>query len=442
MPVRWTGLPPLAARKAHVRLPLIACSCGCTDMINPGSSSTTPTEPRHRTGIAVAASIVIAAGVVWWLASPSFSGPSEEKKFTQRVSMQRGNAEVELTEKQVDAIKIGPVGKATFENRRGAVGNIDFNQNMLVQVFTPNAGRITATFANVGDRVQKNQILFTVDSPDLLQASSNLIQTAAVLALQNANVRRLTETFRTGGGAQKDVDQARSDQQTAEGNFRSARDAMRLFGKAEDEVDQVIRERKADSVLIVRSSIAGQVTQRTAAPGLYVQPGNAPAPFTVADTSTKWMLANVVEADAPLFHVGQAIQVRVGAYPDRAFDGTITVVGAQVDAATRRLVVRSEIKDPDDLLRAGMFANFTIRISAPFSAVAVPASAIVREGDGSMSAWVTTDRRHFGQRTVRVGMQQGGMVEILDGLQPGELVVTEGAVFVSYKAAGGPGAAE
>lgn len=397
---------------------------------------------KYRLWIAAGALVVIGLAGLWWLGLPPFSVPTVQEGRAQRAPVQATTVAVELTEKQVNSLKIAPVGQATFEVQRSAVGNIDFNQNMLVQVFTPNPGRIIATYANVGDRVQKGQLLFTVDSPDLVQATSNLIQAAGVLALQNANLKRLTETLRGGGGAQKDVDQAKSDQQTAEGNLRAARDAARIFGKTEDAMDQIIRERKADSVLIVRSPITGQVTQRTAAPGLFVQPGNAPAPFTVADTSTMWMLANVVESDAPLFRVGQPIQVRVAAYPNRAFDGVITVLGAQIDPATRRLWVRSEIKDPDSLLRAGMFANFTISISAPIQAPAVPNSAVVREGDGSMSVWVTTDRKRFEKRTVKIGLQQDGMTQILEGLEPGELVVTEGAVFVSNRAAAGSSAAD
>jgi len=397
---------------------------------------------KYRLWIAAGALVVIGLAALWWLGLPPFSAPTGQEGRAQRAPVQATTIEAELTEKQVNSLKIAPVGQATFEVQRSAVGNIDFNQNMLVQVFTPNPGRIIATYANVGDRVQKGQLLFTVDSPDLVQATSNLIQAAGVLALQNANLKRLTETLRGGGGAQKDVDQAKSDQQTAEGSLRAARDAARIFGKTEDEMDQIVRERKADSVLIVRSPITGQVTQRTAAPGLFVQPGNAPAPFTVADTSTMWMLANVVESDAPLFRVGQPIQVRVAAYPNRTFDGVITVLGAQIDPATRRLWVRSEIKDPDNLLRAGMFANFTISISAPIESTAVPSSAVVREGDGSMSVWVTTDRKRFEKRTVKIGLQQDGTTQILEGLEPGELVVTEGAVFVSNKAATGSNAAD
>jgi cobalt-zinc-cadmium efflux system membrane fusion protein len=241
------------------------------------------------------------------------------------------------------------------------------------------------------------------------------------------------DNLKGGGGAQKDVDQATSDLQAAEGALTAARNAMRIFGKTDRDVDKIIAERKAVSTLVVQSPIDGYVTARTAAPGLYIQPGNAPAPFTVADTSTMWMIANVVESDSALLRVGQEVRVRVGALPDREFSGTIVVLGASVDPQTRRIMVRSEIKDPERLLRAGMFANFTIRVGDPVRGTAVPDSAIVREGDGSRTVWVTTDRQHFGKRTVKVGLHQGGMAQILEGVRPGELVVTDGAIFISNK---------
>jgi membrane fusion protein, heavy metal efflux system len=252
--------------------------------------------------------------------------------------------------------------------------------------------------------------------------------------LQNANLKRLTETLRTGGGAQKDVDQTTSDQMTAEGNLRTARDAVRIFGKTDEDIDQIVKSRKADPVLVVPSPISGLVTQRTAAPGLFVQPGNAPAPFTVADTSTMWMLANVVESESPVLRVNQPVKVSVAAYPDREFDGVISVLGAIVDPNTRRVMVRSEIEDPEGLLRSGMFANFKIRVGEPFEALAVPDNAVVREGDGSMSVWVTTDRRRIMKRLVKTGLQQNGMTQILEGLRPGEQVVINGAIFVSNQA--------
>jgi cobalt-zinc-cadmium efflux system membrane fusion protein len=396
-------------------------------------------KARRRLWLVLGGILVVGSLGVWlWdrISAPDVT--SGKVARTGRAGTPVDKTEVELTADQLKSIAIAPAGQSDFNNIRPALGNIDFNQNMLVQVFTPYQGRIIAAFVNVGDRVERGQVLFTVDSPDLLQASSTLIAAAGTLVLQNRNLKRVTETFKGGGGAQKDVDQATADQQAAEGAFKAARDAMRLVGKSDEEVDRIISERKADSALLVRSPILGFVTARTAAPGLLVQPGSAPAPVTLADTATMWMIANVVEADSGLLRVGQQVAARVNAFPDRIFSGSIVVVGASVDPQTRRVLVRSEIADPDRLLRAGMFAGFDIRISDPIRALAVPTTAVVREGDGTMTLWVTADRRRFERRPVRIGLQQGGFTQILEGVQPGELVVTDGAIFLSNKLAGGP----
>jgi len=392
---------------------------------------------KYRLLIGAGALTAIGLSGLWWLDLPPFGAPAERPGRGQRATVQPGTVATMLTEQQVGALKIAAVGQARFDIVRDAVGNIDFNQNVLVQVFTPNPGRIIQTFANVGDRVRKDQVLFTIESPDLLNATSALIQAAAVFVLQDATLKRMTEALKGGGGAQKDVDQARADQQAAEGNLKAARDTVRIFGKTDEEIDQIVKDRRADAVLVVRSPVSGLVTQRTAAPGLYIQPGNTPAPFTVADTSTMWMMANVVESDAPLFRVGQPIQIRVAAYPDREFRGVVAVVGAQIDPVTRRLMVRSEIEDPEGLLRAGMFANFVIGVGEPFETVGVPNPAIVLEGDGGMSVWITADRKRFEKRTVTTGLRQNGKVQIVEGVRAGELVVVDGAIFVSNKAAGG-----
>jgi len=362
--------------------------------------------------------------------------PRQEKPATAEVVP--GELAVDLNEMQVQAIKIGLVGTRTFVVERQAVGNIDFNQNQLTQVFTPYQGRIINAYPNVGDKVEKDQVLFTIDSPDLLAAESTLIAAAGVLRLQNVTLARAQKMKSFGGASQQAVDQSTSDQQTAEGALKSARDAVRIFGKTDEDIDAIIAMRKADPRLIVKSPMTGYVTTRTAAPGLFVQPGVAPPPFTVADLSTMWLFANVPEAETPLFKLGQKLKAHVAAYPGRDFDGKITVLGPTVDPNTRRVFVRSEIEDPHHLLRAGMFADFTIRIDDAVNAIAVPSAAVVREGDGSLSAWTTKDDRRFVRRTVKVGHIQEGFDQILEGLQRGERVVTEGAVFLSNKLAGGP----
>ena len=340
-------------------------------------------------------------------------------------------AAVELLETQLKAVKVEVAAERDFPVEKSAVGSIDFNEEMLTQVFTPYQGRIVGLFAKVGDEVKKGQPLFAIDSPDLVQASSTMISSAGVLELTTRNLERLKMLYESRATSLKELEQSKSDNQTAQGAYRAARDAVRIYGKTDAEIDRIVEERRVDPALAVSSPIAGRITARNAAPGLLVQPASQPAPFVVADISTMWMQANVTESDSPAFEVGQEVKVTVMAHPGRVFEGRITNIGSSVDPITHRVLVRSEIDDPQHELRSGMFANFVIRTGAPMRSVAVPVDGVVREGDGTMTVWVTADRRRFTQRAVKVGLLRDGYYQILEGLQAGELVATEGALFLS-----------
>jgi cobalt-zinc-cadmium efflux system membrane fusion protein len=338
---------------------------------------------------------------------------------------------VELTESQARNVRVEPVGEYTFPQERRCVGTIDFNQELLTQVFTPYQGRILRAFFSVGDTVKKDQVLFTIDSPDLVQAESTLISAAGVLELTTKNLERQKNLLRQNASAQKDYEQAISDQQAAEGAYKAARAAVKVFGKTDAEIDKIEAERKIDPALVVPSPITGLITARNAAPGLLVQPGNMPPVYVVADTSVMWMLANVPERDTPALKVGQEVRAFVASLPGRAFQGKIVAIGAAVDPNTRRVLVRSEIADPNYELRAGMFASFVITVAPPRASLAVSQDGVVREGDGTMTVWVTTDGRKFAKRIVKTGLARDGFTEILGGLRKGELVATDGSLFIA-----------
>jgi cobalt-zinc-cadmium efflux system membrane fusion protein len=336
-------------------------------------------------------------------------------------------ASLELQPGQLGAIKIGPAGTYLFPVEKEAVGSIDYDEDLAVQVFPAYQGTIIQVLGELGEQVRKDQPLYTIKSPDLIQAESTLIGAAATFDLTNKELARVRGL---GGIAEREREQAISDQQTAEGALKAARDAVRVFGKTDAEIEQMIDSRKIDPALVVRSPIGGKITAKNAQPGFLVQPGNLPAPFTVADISLKWMLADVMESEIPLFHLGQPVEVRVISYPDRVFKGRVSKIYETVDPNTHRVIVRSEISDPHDNLRPGMLANFVIRVHDPVQSTALSANGVVRESDGTMTAWVTTDRRHFVQRVVKTGLRKDGQVQILEGLERGELAVTDGAVFL------------
>jgi membrane fusion protein, heavy metal efflux system len=371
------------------------------------------------------AAISVATGL---LESGCSRGQAANADTPAKSSSSPSEATLDLSPSQLNSIKIEPLGSYQFPVEKDAVGNIDFDEDLSVQVFPAYQGTILKTFGELGARVQKDQPLYTIKSPDLIQAESNLIGAAATFELTNKELLRVQGL---GGIAEREKEQATSDQQTAEGALKAARDAVLVFGKTNAEIDQMIASRKIDPALVVRSPIAGKITYKVAQPGFLVQPGNVPAPYSVADVAIKWMLANVSETDVPLFHLGQPVQVKVMAYPDHSFKGKVSKIYETVDPNTHRVIIRSEIADPHDELRPGMLANFVIRVHNPVEATAIPANGVVREADGTMTAWITTDRRRFQQRIIKIGLRNDDRVQVLDGLHSGELVVADGAVFLS-----------
>jgi membrane fusion protein, heavy metal efflux system len=368
------------------------------------------------------------------LLDPGTSGQTAEAKVPQeatkvsKTATLPANPSVDLTPEQLNSVKVEPVGTYEFPVERETVGNISFADEQSVQVFPTYQGTIIQAFVQLGAHVEKDQPLYTIKSPDLIQAESTLIGAAASYDLTTKELERVKGLP---GVAEREREQAISDQQTADGALKAARDAVRVFGKTDAEIDQMIASRKIDPALVVRSPISGQITSYEAPPGLLVQPGTPPAPYTVSNLGVKWMLADVIESDIALLHLGETVQVKVMAYSNRVFKGKLTKIYPSVDPNTHRETVRSEIEDPQDELRPGMLANFVISVDGPKVGIAMPANGVVREPDGTMTVWVTTDRHHFDQIMVKTGLRRNGRVQILNGLRRGELVVSDGAVFLS-----------
>jgi membrane fusion protein, heavy metal efflux system len=384
-----------------------------------------------RVAAAALALLFLVVGAYFWIhATGAADAPHGQQPAGAAQSAPQGPPSVELNDDQLKSITVEPVTERVFPLEKASFGSIDFNEDMAVQVFTPYQGRILQAFPILGDEVKKGQILFTIESPDLIQAESTLIAAAGVLDLTARALARAKDLYAKQALAQKDLEQAASDQQTAEGALRAARDAVRIFGKTDAEIDHMIATRRVDNSLVVPSPISGVVAARNAQPGLFVQPANPPAPYTIADISTVWMVANVNESDAALYRIGQEARVTVMTFPGREFTGKISRIATAVDPNIHRLLVRSEVADPGHELRPGMFASFVISTGAPIHAPAVPLEGVVREGDGTMTVWVTTDRRRFVQREVKIGLEKDGYRQIVEGLRTGELVAGKGALLL------------
>jgi cobalt-zinc-cadmium efflux system membrane fusion protein len=403
-------------------------------------------SPLRRIALTAAAAVAIVAAGLWYFgviggrSTETVSPPAASVEATPGATQPDS---VSVTEPQMQQIKTGTVEPRDFRAERTAVGQITLNEDLTTPIFAPYAGRVTKLSVRPGDQVQRGDLLFEIDSPDLVQAESTLISAASAaqktrsqLDLANRAVARQRDLYNVKAVAQKELEQAQADQRGAESDFRgatgalaAARDALRLFGKTDAEIKRIEDERRTDPIMPVRAPIGGTVVSRKAGPGQYVQPSNTDPVVTIADLSRVWMVANVPEMDVPYIHLGDDVEVKVAAYPNELFRARITNIGAVVDPATRRVTVRSEVEPKGFALKPQMFATFRIVTTTGTPSPAVPSKAVLRDGDKA-SVWVEIGPRKFAPRKIERGMEQGEMTQVLSGVKPGDVVVTEGAVFL------------
>lgn len=173
----------------------------------------------------------------------------------------------------------------------------------------------------------------------------------------------------------------------------------------------------------VRTPIGGTVLDRLVTPGTTVTPGTPL--YVISDLSTLWALAQVDEGQAPHVSVGQQVALRVAAYPDESFSGTVSFVADRIDPDTRRLTIRSTIPNSDRRLKPDMYATVSISGATMSAMVAVPRRAI-QTLNGRPTVFVAQAEGRFEPRAVTLGAATDSMVDIVSGLAVGERIVVDG----------------
>ena len=234
---------------------------------------------------------------------------------------------------------------------------------------------------------------------------------------RDALIGQLDEARSNASVAVKAIDTARSQVNTAQTNVGITRAAV---ATAETQVEQA---QKAVTDTIVYAPISGYISDRTADVGEFISPNTPNAKIaTIVRTSVLRLRIDVPEQNIGLVSIGQGISLQTSAYPDRKFAGTVVRVSPSLNATSRTLTVEAEVENVGGLLKPGQFATVRIAQSQPKPAVMIPASAVKAEGETN-SVFVIKDGRAE-QRTVRVGILEGDLIEIQQGVKEGESVAT------------------
>jgi cobalt-zinc-cadmium efflux system membrane fusion protein len=387
-----------------------------------------PPERQWR-AVALAAAALLAAALCIWAAGRFFGTHPAAPAPPAPPGTFRASSQ------QLKTLTIEAVGTHAFATEERTEGKIGVDADRATPVVSPYSGRVIRVIAGLGDSVKAGAPLATVEASEFVQAQNDLQVATAQVKLTRLNEARKHALYEAKGGSLQDWQQAQTDLMAAETALDSVRNRLRIFGKSEADIAALEISRSMNPVATLSAPIAGVVVDRQVGPGQFLQAGGTPV-FTIADPSRVWLLANVREADSALVKPGQFVEVRVLAYPTRVFKARVTYVSAVVDPVTHRLPVRAEIDNHDGALKPEMFANFRILTGDATESPAVPASAVIFEGDEA-HAWVAGPDGLLELRTIRTGRGNDGLVEVLDGLKAGEQVVTKGGLFIDQAAAAG-----
>lgn len=341
-----------------------------------------------------------------------------------------------LTAAQLARITVMTASPTTFSPVITTTGTVAFDADKSTQVLAPISGPVTKLLADVGTTVKAGQPLAALTSPDFATAVANYRK--ADVAFKN--LRRIADQdeqmFKADAIARREVDQAQADAASAAADRDAAIEAMRSIGLDEASIQAIVENRAGTQPqAVIRAPIDGVIVEKLVTPGEVIQAGAAGVTgtpvFTIADLSTMWVWANVFEADLGMVTAGENASVTTAAWP-HPIPGRVTYVSATVDTSTRATAVRIQTDNPGEVLKRGMFVDVSITSSRSRTGILVPVGAVLRDLENLPYVFIQAPDKSFLRRRVTLGYRLRDQYEVTSGLNTGDHVVSNGALFISF----------
>lgn len=305
-------------------------------------------------------------------------------------------------------------------------------------------GRVVNVFVNIGDRVQKGQVLARLHSHDIHESRSayqkaklELARLQTQLSFAEKNRDRIQRLLNLKAASQEQLDHAESEVKntlagidTARLEIQRARQHLEEFLEvsAEDHPDHKQGEfEHDDDTAPVKAPAAGVIISRSISSGSVAKPGDDL--FVISDLSSIWMLAAIPEENMGRITAGMNAKVFIRAFNDRPFPGRLTRTGDQLDPATRTVQARIVLANPRGELKPEMYATVELAAGGTGEALYVPQESI-QEMNGHSIVFVAAGTNKFQTRPVETGPRAGASIAIVSGLSAGDRVVTRGAFLL------------
>lgn len=334
-----------------------------------------------------------------------------------------------LTADQKQRIQLVTIQPASFRPIVEATGNVAFNGDRSTQVLSTVSGPATRVVVNPGTVVTRGQPLAYVSSPDFASAVADYRK--AQTSFRNAKriADRDSALFKNDALARADLEQAQADLAAAEADLEAAVQNMRALGVEESQIEAIQQGKSAPIQAIIRAPISGTVVEKLIADGQLLAAGTTPC-FTIADLSTMWVMANVFASDLNDVSVGQPVDI-ITDIAQRPIAGKVDYIAALADPGTKAVSVRVVATNLNHMLRRDMFVRVQIKSGHEHKGILVPVASVLRDDQNLPYVFVST-ATGYARRRIDLGTRVGDKYEITSGLNAGDQVVADGALFLQF----------
>lgn len=295
---------------------------------------------------------------------------------------------------------------------------------------TPLAGGIVRkVHAELGMAVKSGAPLATLFSAELADAQTKYLSMRAMLEADHQRLERTRELFTIGAASRQELEEVTAIHASHATEVEAARQRLLLLGMNRKQVDALQHPRQVMADVVVPAPMDGVITSRAANLGQVV--GMGEELFVVTDLSEVWVVGDLYEQDFQRVGVGSEATLTTPAYPELTLRGPVSYIHPRLDLQTRTAKVRVEVPNAKRYLRLGMYMRMSFSTPGDAPVVVVPRAAIQTIGARHVVfVLVEGDEGRFLQRTIQLGRLLGESYSVLKGLEPGEMVVTEGSFFL------------
>ena len=292
-------------------------------------------------------------------------------------------------------IRVERVKRDTLQQEIRAVGRIDYDETQLSHVHLRADGWFEKLYVNAeGDPVRKGEVIGDYYAPAILSAQVDFL-----VALDSFQKERLDQ----------------------------ARNGLRLLGVSEETILEIEKQRRTRNTIPVVAPATGIVARLGVREGMYATP--ATEALTIATLNNIWVTVDIFEHQVAQLIPGALADIRVPAWPGRVWKGSVAYIYPELDKMARTLRARLNIDNADNSLKPNMFAEVTIRGKARKDIIVISREALISTGERDAVIKVVGDNR-FRPVDVITGLRTGTSVEIVDGLDEGDEVVTSGQFLI------------